>query len=162
MSQTTKLPNSQDARGPKPRPDVLYLKGQPRLPSVEAQTLAFVEYAQKEPEPMSALTEWAGFSVYLRYARNKRLTEDLSVGECIAISSIHIPEHLQHRGWFWRYCQMCLCLVSDALIIENVHNPSLRAALRQRPEFLEYIPTSFVLRRTLECPWPLRVFQSPT
>ncbi|MGC8808574.1 MAG: hypothetical protein ACP5QB_13770, partial [Thiomonas sp.] len=95
-------------------------------------------------------------------ARQRRLTDDLMVGECLAISNIDIPQNKQHRGWFWRYCQLCLRLVDDALVIENVVNPALRAGLRQRTEFLEYDPGCFVIRRTPDCPWPLRVFQAPT
>ena len=75
---------------------------------------------------MNAWAEWAGFAAYLRYAPSRQLTNALAVGECLAISTIRIPEHLQHRGWLWRYCQLCLCLVDDALILEGVVNPSLR------------------------------------
>lgn len=149
------------SRGPQPRPKVLRLHGRLRLPSVEAQTVAFVEYARQEREPMNAKTRWAGFSAYLRYARERRLTDSLVVGECLTIASVYIPDHLQHRGWFWRYCQMCQCLVNDALVLESVINVSLLKALGRRPEFLEFKPDSFLLRRTPDRPWPLSVFQTP-
>lgn len=137
---------------------VLRLNRQRRLPSVETQTVAFVEFARQGGEIMSTWVEWAGFAVYLRYAPSRRLTDSLEVGECIAISTIHIPDRLQHRGWFWRYCQLCLGLVEDALVLEGVVNPSLRASLRQRPEFFEFHDESFVLRRLPDHRWPLRVF----
>lgn len=155
-------PDIRDIRGPLPRPTFLNLRAEPRLPSIESQTVAFVDYAWSEPEPINVTVNWAGFSVYLRYARQRRLTDELTVGECLAISTVDVPQNKQHRGWFWRYCQLCLGLVSDALVIENVINPALRVGLRQRPVFVEYIPESFVIRRTPDCPWPLRVFQEPT
>ena len=139
-------------------PRALRLTQQRRLPSVESQTLDFMEFARQKGEAMSAWAQWAGFAVFLRYAPSRQLTDALAVGECLAISTIRIPERLQHRGWFWRYCQLCLCIVDDALILEGVVNPALREALRRRPECLEFHAQSFVLRRSSDQPWSPRAW----
>lgn len=85
------------------------------LPSIEAQTVAFVEAARASDRPgITDLLHWAGFRVYLRYHRNYTV-DDRVIGEVLTIAKVMVPERLQRRGWFWRYCQLCLALVEDAM-----------------------------------------------
>jgi hypothetical protein len=41
----------------------------PRLPSIESQTVAFLEWARQQPRPVATCLEWDRFSLYLRYNR---------------------------------------------------------------------------------------------
>lgn len=70
----------------------------PRLPSVETQTVAFVEAARTSGRPIvSDWVRWSGFTVYLRYARSHTIGQE-KVGEVLVIASVTVPAHLQRRG----------------------------------------------------------------
>ncbi len=129
----------------------------PVLPSVEAQTLAFVDAARQGGGITNRWLEFAGFAVYLRYAPSLVLTDALTVGECITLATIEVPTRYRHRGWFWRYCQLCVALVEDGVVLESVVNRALLASLRQRPAFVEFTPKHFVLRKSAPGGWPLTV-----
>lgn len=115
------------------------------LPSVEAQTVAFVESARASDRPYTAdMLHWAGFWVYLRYDRNYTVDDEV-IGEVLTIAKVQVPERLQRRGWFWRYSQLCAALVEDAVVVENVFNPHLHAALERREAFQLLSPKVFVM-----------------
>lgn len=134
----------------------------PRLPSVEVQTVAFVEAARARGWPIvSEWVRWDGFKVYLRYIREHSIGEE-AVGEILVIASVTVPERFQRRGWFWRYCQMCLALVEDGLAIECVYNPWLHAALARRSPFREWQPNQFVLLKSGPRDWPLKLIVPST
>ncbi len=117
------------------------------LPSVEAQTVEFVEDARAADRPYSTeLLHWSGFRVYLRYHRNYTV-DDKVFGEVLTIAKVVVPEPLQRRGWFWRYCQLCLALVDDAVVVENVFNPHLYAALERRKGFQLLSSKVFVMHK---------------
>ena len=129
----------------------------PRLPSVETQTVEFVEESRALPgRSQTRRLRWNGFSLYLRYWRDYPLV-DLSLREAVVIASVGIPEAYEGRGWFWRYCQLCLALSEDALVVEEVLNPHLYAAIKRRPEFVEVAPATFVIRKGKPGDWPLKV-----
>ena len=129
-----------------------------RLPSVESQTIAFIEKVrQRQLARGSSDIKWDGFKVYLRYIRKGYLpppNEDLEV---IVIASIKVPMKYRQRSWFWRYCQLCLCLAKDGIVIECVLNEQLLKTLRRNPLFEEYIEGNFLLHKQHPSDWPLIV-----
>lgn len=129
----------------------------PTLPSVETQTVAFVDAARQGGYIHNRWLEFAGFAVYLRYAQSLALTDTLVLGECIALAAVEVPVRYRHRGWFWRYCQLCAALVEDGVVVESVVNRAFLASLRQRPQFMEFAPKSFVLRKSTPGHWPLAI-----
>lgn len=130
------------------------LKKRVRLPSIESQTLAYVEAARRQRRYPAQWLDWGGFRVFLRYQRFYRLDTELQPGEVLVIASVEVPERYQRRGWFWRYCQLCASVVKDGLVLESVLNEDLAEALRRRPCFVEYEPGSFMLRKQSPDAWP--------
>lgn len=129
----------------------------PVLPSVETQTIAFLEESRALPGPcQTRRLKWRRFSIYLRYWRNYPIG-NLVLKEALVIANVEIPQEYEGRGWFWRYCQMCLALVGDALVLEEVQHEGLYAALKRRPEFVEVVPRTFVLRKKKPGDWPLKL-----
>jgi hypothetical protein len=129
----------------------------PKLPSVETQTIEFIEESRAQPRPcQSRRLRWDGFSVYLRFWRGYPVGF-LELKEAVVIANVEIPEAYEGRGWFWRYCQLCLALTSDALVLEEVHHDGLYAALKKRPEFVEVVPKTFVIRKRKPGDWPLNI-----
>lgn len=115
-----------------------------RLPSVETQTVAFVEAARAAGRRCNSWLKFRGFRVYLRYERTYE-SGDVALGETLVIANVEIPERFRNRGWFLRYCELCLALVEDAVIVECVYNPHLYASLSRREAFLETKFREFVL-----------------
>lgn len=133
----------------------------PRLPSVETQTIAFIEESRALPRPAQPRwLRWGGFWVYLRHRRDYRIG-GLLLREAIVVANVEVPPAYEGRGWFWRYCQMCLALTEDALVLEEVLNPHLHAAIKRRPEFVEVAPGTFVLRKKQPGDWPLKLSPHP-
>jgi hypothetical protein len=127
-----------------------------RLPSVEAQTLAYFEEARaSERLPMPRWLAFGGFKVYLRYWRNRTLPDGTVPGELLVIASVTIPDRYQQRGWFWRYCQLCAALAADGVLLECVHNLELLAAVRRHPAFREIGVRDFLLQKAHPRDWPL-------
>jgi hypothetical protein len=128
--------------------------GSPRLPSVETQTLAFVDKAKAQGGNQINLLwlRWDGFKVCLRYLP-QLIANDVEIGEVLVIASIESPVKYQQRGWFWYYLRMCYALVNDGLVIECVRNSYLHYALSQRPEFIEFETKSFLLKKDNKTNW---------
>ncbi len=127
-----------------------------RLPSAESQTIAFMEKVRRERK-IKAVSDirWDGFKVYLRYASKGYLPPPNEHLEVLVIANITVPEKYRRRGWFWRYCQMCLSLAKNGIVIECVLNEQLLAALRRNALFEEYIEGNFFLRKQNPNDWPL-------
>jgi hypothetical protein len=129
-----------------------------RLPSVEAQTLAYFEEARaSERLPMPRWLAFGGFKVYLRYWRKRTLVDGTVLGELLVIASVTIPERCQQRGWFWRYCQLCAMLTEDGVVLECVHNLELLEAVRRHPAFREVGVRDFLLQKVHPRDWPLAI-----
>ncbi len=128
----------------------------PRLPSIETQTVAFVEAARARNRRgiVSCRVEWRGFNGYLRYCRNMPMGT-MPMGEVLVIATVEIPEELQRRGWFLRYCQLCCALVEHGVVIESVVNPELEEALTRRPAFKRIGSNTFYLEKRGWGDWPL-------
>lgn len=132
-----------------------------RLPSLEAQTVAFFENARMYGSNASYPLKWHGFEAYLRYQPQFELPDREVVGEVLVIASVAVPQAYRQRGWFWRYCQLCAALARDGVAIESVNNSKLAAALRNRPEFLEFEARQFLLRKSAMDDWPLNLPPDP-
>lgn len=118
-----------------------------KLPSVESQTVEFVRTSRKQlKDQHRRWLEWGGFKVYARYCQQYPADETI-FGEILVIASVEVPKRLRGRGWFWYYCELCLALVDDGLIIESVINKELRRSLSMRPEFIEISPNTFFLKK---------------
>jgi hypothetical protein len=130
-------------------------KNSRRLPSVEAQTMAFVAEGRSHSRGLHRWLRWGGIEVYLRHVvRYVFPTGQLLVGEYLVVANVRVPKALQGRGWLWRYLQLCALLARDGIVLECVVHPGLRAALRRRPAFCEYPGESFVLDKPSGDDWP--------
>ncbi len=117
------------------------------LPSVEAQTIAFVDALRHGSHIENAWMTFGGFSVYLRHVRDYDLGAFV-LHEALVIGSVDVPRRLQHRGWFWRYMQLCALLVGEGLVLQCVLNKALRTSLRRHSGFEELDNHWFVIRRS--------------
>lgn len=115
-----------------------------QLPSVETQTVAFVEAARAAGQRSASWLKFSGFRVYLRYAQTYESGE-MALGETLIIANIIVPELFQKRGWFLHYCELCSGVIDDAVVIECVENPHLYASLSRRESFIETKNAEFVL-----------------
>lgn len=134
------------------------LNGPKRLPTLETQTVAFVEAARalQSPLPSAQDLRVSGFAAYLRYWRNYEVGSEV-LGEVLVLANIEIPSRCKRRGWFWRYCQLCCALVEDGVIIESVLNERLLEALLRRPAFEAFGSRNFLLRKRGWGDWPLSI-----
>lgn len=130
---------------------------QRRLPSIESQTVAFLEWARQKPNPVATTLEWDRITIYLRYLRQGYLPRPWETSEILVIASVELPKSYQQRGWFWRYCQLCAALTKNGVAIESVQNLHLLAALRRHPAFIEYQTANFYLRKDKFEDWPLNI-----
>lgn len=129
----------------------------PRLPSIESQTVEFVEESRTMPgRSYTRWLRWNGLWVYVRH-RKDYPCGDLLLREAIVIANVQVPPAYEGRGWFWRYCQLCLALTSDALVVEEVQNPHLYAAIKRKPGFVEVSEGTFVIRKKKPGDWPLKL-----
>ena len=129
-----------------------------RLPTVETQTVAFVEAARASGRPrVSEWLAWRRNRVYLRYVRHYETFTGEALGEVLVIANVEVPVPFRRRGWFWRYCQLCLALVDNGLVIESVLNPHLYAALARHPAFWASAKQDFVILKRHPGDWPLRI-----
>ena len=132
-----------------------HLARRPRLPSLETQTVAFVELAraQCKRRMVSMWLRWNGFEVYLRYSP-RYIAGNVSIGEVLVIANIEVPKKYQHRGWFWHYLRLCSALTVGGIVVESVHTQYLYDALSKRQEFIEFEEKSFLLKsdRALKMP----------
>ena len=128
----------------------------PRLPSIETQTVAFVEAARARNQHgiVSRPVAWNGFKGYLRHYRNVQMGA-VTMGEVLVIAKIEIPEELQRRGWFWHYCQLCCALVEHGVVIERVVNTGLKTALAGHPAFKLVSSSTYYLEKRGWGDWPL-------
>lgn len=136
-------------------------KSRGRLPSLEAQTVAFFENARRQGRNANYWLRWHGFEAYLRYQPQFELSDGQVVGEVLVIASIAVPKAYRQRGWFWRYCQLCAALARDGVAVESVHNVKLAEALRRRPEFWEFEARQFLMKKTGPEDWPLTLLPDP-
>jgi hypothetical protein len=129
------------------------------LPSVEMQTIAFFEMARgkESHQTMASQLEFGEFSVYLRYWHNRPLLNGTVLGEVLVIASVSVPDQLQRRGWFWRYCQLCAALTADGVVLESVIDPELFKALLRNPAFQKVGERDFLLHKTHPRDWPLSI-----
>ena len=133
-----------------------------KLPSIEAQTIAFFEYARTIKKPrQSASMDWRKSMVYVRLYKDIEEPRIGLIKEALVIANVVLPKSLQGRGWFLRYCQLCASLAEDGVIIESVGNDKLAEAIRKRPEFIEYLPRYFILKKSHPRDWPFTYLKPP-
>jgi len=127
----------------------------PRLPSIESQTIAFLEWARKKSRPIATTLKWDGNHIYLRYWRHGYLPPPWENAEILVIANITVKESYRRRNWFWRYCQLCAALTKHGVVIESVLNERLFKALCRHPEFIQYRSECFYLKKESFEEWPL-------
>ena len=115
-----------------------------QLPSVETQTVAFIEAARAAGRRCNSSLKFRGFRVYLHYEQTYE-SGDMVLGETLVIANVRSPECFRNRGWFLHYCELCAGLVDGAVVIECVYNARLYASLSRRPAFRETMFREFVL-----------------
>jgi hypothetical protein len=99
------------------------------IPSLELQTLAFVEQARAHAEVQSVHLEWNGISVCLAFWPSTEIDSSMSARNVIAIVEAVVPPELRRRGWFSRYCQFCAMLADEVLLVHTHGMPQLICSL---------------------------------
>jgi hypothetical protein len=102
-----------------------------KLPSIELQTLAFVEAAMLRQRTVFASLEWNGFRVRLGYSPRIKFANECVLADVLLILSAEVPVRYQRRGWFTRYCQLCAMLSGGALLVHNAKLPELIHSLER-------------------------------
>lgn len=100
------------------------------LPSLELQTMAFVESAMLRKRTQFASLEWNGFRVRLCYSPSVTVASDCTLADVLLILSAEVPLRYRQRGWLTRYCQLCAMLTGDALLVHNVQLVQLPELIR--------------------------------
>jgi hypothetical protein len=119
----------------------------PRLPSIEAQTAAFIDSCKRGSSIERAWLSYAGFYAYLRYSTRLEIEPGRILTDMLTVANVEIPLKLQRRGWFWRYLQLCAALNAGRILVESVVNPYLRVALQRHAGFEGLPGHSFLLRQ---------------
>lgn len=125
-----------------------------RLPSVETQTVEFVESALGHSDISRRWLEFNGFYVFLRYCPRFTVA-DVVLENVLVIANVEIPEKYRNRGWFWRYCQLCAALVEGGVVAESVVNIDLRRSLTKKSGIEELQPGHFFLAKKTSGVLPL-------
>lgn len=122
----------------------------PKLPSIEAQTIAFIDSCKRGSSIDRASLSYGGFYAYLRYDTRLEIAPGRILNDMLTIANVEIPLKLQRRRWFWRYLQLCAALNDGRILVESVVNPGLRMALQRHAGFeaVDFHGPSFLLRQS--------------
>ena len=99
------------------------MSGGTHVPSVELQTVEFVQVASEAPGPHAAQLRYHGFRVSLEYEPELSVPGLGTFRDVLAITDVYVPPRHRRRGWLRTYLKLCWLLVDDALFIDEVHGP---------------------------------------
>lgn len=118
------------------------------LPSIEAQLIAWVDFAVDHPVVKPVWLETGELRCYVRYY--KTLPNALarhSSGEALVISEICFPNNPVGERWFLCFVQLCCLLAKDLLVFEQVIDDELYDLLSQHPAFEADDHQNFVFKK---------------
>lgn len=100
------------------------------VPSIELQTVEFVEFARSQGVSRRGELQRGGFRVTLEYQPECSFPRIGTLKDFMLIADVYVPMRYRSRGWLTSYLKMCLMLVSDGLLVCNVNGPVHDALLR--------------------------------
>lgn len=102
-----------------------------RIPSLELQTVAFLDRVLVGNEPQSIRLSWNGFRVSLFYEPAFVVSENAPGGPALVISNVYVPLRFRRRGWLTQYWQMCWFVSGIGLALNDVTIPAIQIQLLQ-------------------------------
>lgn len=104
-----------------------------RIPSIELQTVAFVETVRTHPAYQNVCQEiqlsWNGFLVTLGFEPSPPAQVAGDLKNVFYIYDVDIPPRYRFRKWFTHYWRLCQQLAGGTLFILGSPPPQLRASL---------------------------------
>ena len=114
-------------------------------PSVEMQTIEFIEQMRTKDESGVALLQRYGFRVEVEFHTQLPCANGGMLSNVICIVDAYVPPRYRQRGWFTHYLKMCSLLTGDALIIYGLYGPVRDALVRKG--FEQTTPTLLSLEK---------------
>lgn len=120
------------------------MNGLKRIPSLELQTMAFMDAARSSATPQQIRLSRNGFRVCLDFEPELSVPGVGDVQGALAISDVYVPARCRHRGWFTHYWQFCRLLAGGTVFIDDLVHLPLRENLL-RHGFREVVPEVMML-----------------
>lgn len=98
------------------------------VPSVELQTVEFVQMASEASGSHAARLRCHGFRVSLEHETELSVPGVGNLEGVLVITDVYVPVRYRRRGWFTAYLKLCWLLVDQALFVDDVHG-AVRDAL---------------------------------
>ncbi|UGS90975.1 hypothetical protein KOL96_24070 [Ralstonia wenshanensis] len=118
----------------------------PQIPSVELQTVQFVQSARAQGVGRETRLSARGFHVAIEYAPHLPVPDVGEFNGVVAINDVYVPVRYRRRGWFSGYVVLCALLADQALIVADAYGPLREALLRQG--FVEVFSDVLILTKT--------------
>lgn len=118
-----------------------------QIPSLELQTIAFLDKVLGGNTPSSIRLDWNGFQTLLSYEPEYFLTSSMPRRPVLVISDVQVPVRFRGRGWLTRYWEMCWFCSGLGIIIEPVrYEPLGNSLLRAGFQQLDGSPSTYYLK----------------
>lgn len=118
-----------------------------RIPSLELQTIAFLDEVLGGDAPRSIRLDWNGFHALLSYEPEYFLTDSMPRRPVLVITDVQVPIRFRGRGWLTHYWEMCWFSSGLGIIIEPVrYEPLGKSLLRAGFQRLDGSPLTYYLR----------------
>lgn len=99
------------------------------LPSVELQTVEFLEVASEAARARTTQLRYHGFRVSLEYQPELSIPGVGTFKDILVVSDVYVPPRYRRRGWFMTYLKLCWLLVDEALFVDEVYGPGRDALI---------------------------------
>lgn len=101
------------------------------IPSLELQTLMFVQSARALNLDQTVELEWNGFKVTVGYSGPRAMRGQV-LKEAITLHSVFVPVKHRRKRWFTFYIEFLKILTEDAVIVTNVQGGFVMLGLARR------------------------------
>jgi hypothetical protein len=101
------------------------------IPSLELQTLMFVQSARALKLDQTVELEWNGFKVTVGYSGPRAMRGQV-LKEAITLHSVFVPVKHRRKRWFTFYIEFLKILTEDAVIVTNVQGGFVMLGLARR------------------------------
>lgn len=122
--------------------DSHYIKN---IPSLELQTLAFMQSALASGTPQELRLSRNGFHVWLDFEPEFTIKDGSSLKNIFTITDVYVPIKCRFRGWLTHYWQLCQLQAGGSLLIFGAPPPKLRSNM-QRHGFKEVMPQFWLIQ----------------
>jgi hypothetical protein len=103
-----------------------------RIPSIEMQTIAFVDEMRQRRRGGSRHLLWGGFHVYVQFVRTYRNYQVGNYENVFVLHDIDVPERYQRRGWMTYYCRLCWILSDGVFVVANFEDEQVLLGIQRR------------------------------